>query len=121
MTEHEPRIALGRIRKAHGLRGEASVEAWSEFERFREVTSVTLVSPDETQTRDEKIESTREHGDRALIKFAGIATPEEMQLFQGWTIEIPASQARKLEDDEYFLHDLVGMHLVDREGRTAAR
>jgi 16S rRNA processing protein RimM len=111
------RIALGRIRKAHGLRGDASVEAWSELERFREVTDVTLVSPDETQTREVKIESTREHSDRLLIKFSGIATPEEVQALHGWTIEIPTSQARKLDDDEYFLHDLVGMHLVDREGK----
>ena len=110
------RIALGRIRKPHGVRGEASVEPWTEFERFREVPGVTLVSPDETQTRATRIETARVHGDRALIKFAGINTPEEMRELQEWTIEIPESDARKLEKDEYFLHDLVGLRLVDRDG-----
>lgn len=111
------RIALGRIRKAHGVRGEASVEPWTEFERFSEVRDVMLVSPDESLTRPTKIEAARAHGDRALLKFAGIDTPEDLQLLQEWTIEIPEAEAREVEEGEYFLHDLVGAHLIDKDGR----
>ena len=110
------RIALGVIRKAHGVRGEASVEPWTDFERFSEVAKITLVSPDETETRDTRIESVRTHADRALIKFEGIESPEEMSNLRDWTIEIPEDKARKLEKDEYFLHDLVGLRLIDNEG-----
>lgn len=111
------RIALGIIRKAHGIRGEASVEAWSDSpERFTDVRDVTLVSPDD-QTRHLAIESVRIHAGRALVKFAGIETPEDVQKLQNWTVEIPSSQARKLDEDEYFLHDLIGLTLVDGEGR----
>ena len=111
------RIALGIIRKAHGVRGEASVESWSDSpERFTEVSSVTLVSPDEASTRDAVIESVRLHAGRALIKFAGIDSPEEVQLLQNWTVEIPSDDARKLDEDEYFLHDLVGLTLIDADG-----
>jgi 16S rRNA processing protein RimM len=91
------RIALGAIRKPHGVRGEASVELWTEFERFSEVHDVTLVSPDESNT------------------------PEEMALFRDWTIEIPESEARKPEADEYFLHDLIGLTLVDESGAERGR
>ena len=115
------RIALGAIRKPHGVRGEASVEPWTVFERFSEVHDVTLVSPDESNTREAKIESSRAHGDRALLKFAGIETPEEMALFRGWTIEIPESEARKPKPDEYFLHDLIGLTLVDESGAERGR
>src|SRR4051812_39166590 len=110
------RIALGRIRKSHGVRGEASVEPWTDFERFQELTNVILVSPDESETRPMRIETVRAHSGSALIKFAGISTPEDMQLLRGWTVEIPESQARKLDQDEYFLHDLVGLRLVDHDG-----
>jgi 16S rRNA processing protein RimM len=115
------RIALGAIRKPHGVRGEASVEPWTEFERFSEVHDVTLVSADESQTRDVKIEAARAHAGRALLKFAGIETPEEMALYRGWTIEIPESEARKLDPDEYFLHDLIGLTLVDESGAERGR
>jgi 16S rRNA processing protein RimM len=112
------RIAVGVIRRAHGVRGEASVESWTDsIDRFSELEAVTLVSPDERQTRQAAVESSRSHGDRALVKFRGIETPEEIQSLQNWTIEIPREEARQLGQNEYFLHDLVGLTLVDREGR----
>ena len=112
------RIAVGIIRKAHGVRGEASVEPWTDSpDRFNELTKVTLVSPGEESTRDAEIESARAHRDRALVKFRGIESPEDLQSLRNWTIEIPLSEARKLEENEYFLHDLVGLKLVDRDGR----
>ncbi|HKR62693.1 MAG TPA: ribosome maturation factor RimM [Thermoanaerobaculia bacterium] len=112
------RIAVGVIRKAHGVRGEASVEPWTDSaERFEELSAVTLVSPDESQTRAVTIEGTRAHGERALVKFSGIETPEDVQLLQNWTIEIPEDEARSLEEDEYFIHDLIGLTLFDGEGR----
>lgn len=113
------RIAVGIIRKAHGVRGEASVEPWTDsVDRFGELHKVFLVSPDETTTRDAEIESARAHGDRALVKFRGIDSPAEIRDIRNWTIEIPLSQARKLEPGEYYLHDLVGLTLIDREGRN---
>lgn len=112
------RIAVGVIRKAHGVRGEASVEPWTDSaDRFAELEAVTLVSPDESQTREVRIESVREHGERALVKFAGIDSPEDVQGLQNWTVEIPEAEARELEEDEYFLHDLVGLTLFDAEGK----
>ncbi|HEX6083375.1 MAG TPA: ribosome maturation factor RimM [Thermoanaerobaculia bacterium] len=112
------RIAVGVIRKAHGVRGEASVEPWTDsLERFDDLETVTLVSPDESQARETAVESVRIHAGRALLKFAGIDTPEDVQLLHNWTVEIPEEEARELEDDEYFLHDLVGLTLVDAEGR----
>jgi 16S rRNA processing protein RimM len=113
------RIALGIIRKAHGVRGEASVEAWSDSpDRFTGLSAVTLVSPDESQTRDAAIESVRIHAGRALVKFAGINAPEDVRPMQNWTVEVPLTDARPLEANEYFLHDLVGLTLVDDKGTS---
>lgn len=112
-------IALGIIRKPHGVRGEASVEPWTnDAQRFDEVKRVTLVSPDETSTREATIASVRVHGGRVLLAFEGIESPEDVRLFASWTIEIPDEEARKLDADEYFLHDLVGVLLVDAEGNA---
>jgi 16S rRNA processing protein RimM len=112
------RIAVGIIRKAHGVRGEASVEPWTDsLDRFDELEAVTLVSPDDSETRPATIESMRVHLGRALVKFAGFDSPEEVQRLHGWTIEIPEAEARELDEDEYFLHDLVGLTLFDAQGK----
>ena len=111
------RIALGIIRKAHGVRGEASVEPWTDtMDRFSDLDRVMLVSPDEQTVRPARIEAAREHAGRTLVKFEGIETPEDLRDLQNWTIEIPESEARQLEEGEYFLHDLVGLRLIDAEG-----
>lgn len=111
------RIALGIIRRPHGVRGEASIEPWTDsIERFSTIDRVTLVSPDEKSAREVRVESARTHGDRALVKFAGIQTPEEIRELRNWTVEIPESEARKPGDGEYYLHDLVGLRLVDESG-----
>lgn len=113
------RIAVGVIRKAHGVRGEASVELLTDSaERFLELDEVQLVSPDEKELRPATIESVRAHLGRALVKFTGLDAPEPLRELQGWTIEIPESEARQLEEGEYFLHDLLGLTLVDTEGRV---
>ena len=110
-------IALGIIRKPHGVRGEASVEPWTnDAQRFEALKRVTLVSPDEATTREATIASVRLHGGRALVAFDGIDSPEAVRELANWTIEIPESEARTLDDGEYFLHDLVGMQLVDANG-----
>jgi len=111
-------IALGVIRKPHGVRGEASVEPWTnDARRFDEVKRVTLVSPDEATTREATIASVRLHGGRVLIAFDGIDSPEAVRELANWTIEIPDEEARTLDAGEYFLHDLVGMQLVDVDGK----
>jgi len=111
-------IALGVIRKPHGVRGEASVEPWTnDAQRFEELKRVTLVSPDEAETREATIASVRLHGGRALVAFDGIESPEAVRELANWTIEIPDEEARTLDAGEYFLHDLVGMQLVDVEGK----
>ena len=116
------RIALGIIRTAHGVRGEASIEVWSDSpDRFNDLRAVTLVSPDEDQTRDATIESVRIHAGRALVKFSGLESPEDVQKLQNWTVEIPEADARKLDANEYFLHDLVGLTLVDAEGHERGK
>ena len=112
------RIAVGVIRKAHGVSGEASVEPWTDFvERFGELKNVSLVSPDESEVRPATIRAWRVHSGRVLLQFEGIEVPEDVAGLRNWTIEIPESEARALDPDEYFLHDLVGLRLVDDEGR----
>lgn len=113
-------IAVGIVRKPHGVRGEASVEAWTnDIGRLTELEDVILVSPDEEQQRPNSIASSRIHGGRVLIRFEGIDSPEQVKTIQGWTVEIPAAEARELDENEYFLHDLVDLTVVEeKSGRT---
>jgi tRNA (guanine37-N1)-methyltransferase len=111
------RIAVGIIRKPHGVRGDASVEPWTaDVSRFEDLTRVTLAAPHDRELRLAVIDGIRVHGSRLLLHFEGVDSPEEVGELRNWTIEIPASEARALEADEYYLHDLVGLELIDVDG-----
>jgi 16S rRNA processing protein RimM len=111
-------FALGVIRKPHGVRGEASVELWADRPgRLAAIENVFLVSPDSREQRAMRIDAVRAHPPRVLVHFAGIDSPETLREFQNWTIEIPAAEARALDEGEYFLHDLAGLRLHDDSGR----
>lgn len=111
-------IAVGLVRRSHGVRGEMSVEPLTDTpERLTELEVLWLVSPDRSRTRRARVESARFHKDRALLKLEGIDSPEAVRGFQLWTLEIAPEEARELEENEYFLHDLVGMEVVAPDGR----
>ena len=109
-------IAVGIIRKAHGVRGEASIESLTEsLDRFAELGRVWLVSPDRERVIEAHVKNARPHGERALVLFDEITSPEKLRDFQNWTIEVPPSDARELDEDEYFIHDLIGLHVVEQD------
>lgn len=111
-------IAVGVIRRAHGVRGEASVELLTDgASRFEELRRVFLVHPDRERVVESSIQSSRPHRDRALVKLEGIESPEAIGPFRDWTIEVPEGETRELDEDEFFLHDLVGLAVVDTEGK----
>src|SRR5688500_8939166 len=117
-TSSTDRIAVGVIRKAHGIRGEASVEIWTDSaDRFDELREVTLVAPGERAMRDATIESSRAHGGRGLMKFCCCNSLEERRVLKKWWMGIPESDVRGREEEQYFLHDLAGVALVDSDGR----
>lgn len=118
----EELIAIGIIRKAHGVHGEASTESLTDsIERFDEIEHAFLVSPDDSEIMPVTIEAARAHAGRALLQFAEITSPEELRDYYNWTVEVHESNARELAEDEYFLHDLIGLEMVTPDGTSLGK
>ena len=117
-VEPDDLIAVGVIRKSHGVRGEMSVEPLTETpERFRDLGDVWLVSPDRSEMRPGRLTSARTHKDRALVGLEGITDPESVAPFRNWTIEIHSRDAKALEENEFFIHDLIGLRMIAPDDR----
>ncbi|HEY0591216.1 MAG TPA: tRNA (guanosine(37)-N1)-methyltransferase TrmD [Thermoanaerobaculia bacterium] len=112
-------IAVGVVRRPHGIRGEISVEPLTDDpERFHDLRTVWLVRADRSASEKTDVESARVHGGRVLVKLAGVDTPERVRELRDWTIEIAPGDARPLDANEFFLHDLEGLTVVTPAGRT---
>src|SRR5690606_558814 len=68
--------------------------------------------------RDEPIalEGIRFISDGAIVKLAGTDSPEDASKLSGLAVKIAGSDARPLEEGEYFLFQLIGLDAVDEAG-----
>jgi 16S rRNA processing protein RimM len=100
-----PLVTIGRVVKAHGIRGEVAVNVQTDLpDRFDDGTTVVVGGAPRV------IESSRPHQGRLLVRFDGVHDRTQAELLRGRLIE---AEARELEDsDTYFVHELVGMRVV---------
>lgn len=115
----EPRagfVAVGVIHRAHGVRGELSVESLSDAaDRFAE--GATLWIDGERY----KVQQTRPAKRGLSLKLASIDTRDAAEALRGKLLEIPEEALEPLTEGEYYRFQLVGMDVVDLEGRALGR
>jgi 16S rRNA processing protein RimM len=112
-------IIVGRVRKAHGIRGEVVVEAITDapdavFAAGRRVFAGSATG-DITPSRQElHIRSVRPFTEGMLVGFDEVPERNAAELWRGRYLLLPADEVPPPADDEVFLHDLLGMR-VDLE------
>jgi 16S rRNA processing protein RimM len=107
-------LAVGVITGAHGIRGEITIEPYTDFpeERFAEGESVLIGQNMEVAD----IVSSRPHKGRVLVHFGHIVDRDEAEALRGEWIYIPESEAIELEADTYFIHQIIGLRVQTTEG-----
>jgi 16S rRNA processing protein RimM len=109
----EPTVVVGKVTKAHGVRGEVAVEVRSDNpERFTEGASVFT-----SDGRELRIERVHAHGQRTLVRFAGIADRTAAEALAGALLEVPESWLPELAEGEYWPFELEGCRVVTDAGR----
>lgn len=102
-------IAVGRIARARGVRGELFVEPWTDApeERFA-VGSVLRTEP--TERGPLTVAELSFGGGKLVIRFAGIDDRTAADSLRGTRLLIDAADRAPLEDpDEFYDTDLVGL------------
>jgi 16S rRNA processing protein RimM len=112
------RLVVGRIGRAHGLRGEVAV-TFSSNRPERTAPGAVLYAGE----RELVIDAARPHQGRMLVHFAGVEdrTAAEGLLGVELTADPLAGDADVLDDDELWVHEVVGAEVVDRAGAPVGR
>ena len=112
-------IAVGRITKAHGVKGEVAVLPLSQVTaRFVAGSRLYLGERDD---RPLTVSSSRPHRQRVLVMFEEARDRAEAERLRGEFLFVPASDAPPLPEGEYWAHELVGCEVVTEEGRSLGR
>jgi len=112
----EDLVAIARIAKPHGIRGEVSADVLTDFpERFKNLKTVIALLPN-GERRDLKIEDFRFQKNRVLLKFAGFDSMDSADTLRGTEICINESEAVPLEEGEFYDWQLEGCSVETIEG-----
>jgi 16S rRNA processing protein RimM len=112
----EDLVAIAKIVKPRGLRGEVVADLLTDFpERFENLENVHALFADGTQ-RDLKIEDAWFQKDRIVMRFQGYETPEAAEDLRNAEICIRESDAANLEEGEFFDWQLEGCEVETVDG-----
>jgi 16S rRNA processing protein RimM len=103
------RLEIGRIGKAHGLRGEVVVEAISNRDERFLPGSVLYVSG-----VARPIVTARRHQNRWLVRFEGIDDRNAAEALRG--VVVTGDALGSLPENEVWVHELIGATVSDRAG-----
>ncbi|NLM77800.1 MAG: 16S rRNA processing protein RimM [Ruminococcaceae bacterium] len=106
---------IGRITAPHGLNGDVRVQALTDdAHRFTDLAECWLVSADEKIIRLVSLRSVRLQGsDMLLLHVAGCDDRTAADVLRGCYLAVERSQAIQLEEDRWFISDLVGCDVFD--------
>ncbi|MGI9054802.1 MAG: ribosome maturation factor RimM [Pyrinomonadaceae bacterium] len=112
----EELVAIAKIAKPRGIRGEVSADVLTDFpERFEGLETVIAVLPDGLR-RELKIENFRFQNKRILLSFNEIDSIESAETLRDAEVCIPESEAVALEEDEFYDWQLVDCQVETVEG-----
>jgi len=110
----EPTVVVGVVTGVHGLRGDVSVQNRSD--------NPDRWAPGGTVLREDgaplTIESSRRHGRRLLVKFAGIADRSAAERIRGTILVVPESWLPDLAEGEWWAYQLEGCEVRTAYGRV---
>jgi 16S rRNA processing protein RimM len=107
VTDERPTLEVGRIIKAHGLRGQVQVDLWSDrVERLAVGTTLT------TDRGPLVVLAAAAHQARFIVSFDRIATREDAEEWRGVVLSAPGI------DDEsvVWIDQLFGAEVIDAGG-----
>ena len=110
----EPTVVVGVVTGVHGLRGDVSVQNRSD--------NPDRWAPGSTLLRENgaalTIETSRRHGRRLLVKFAGVADRSAAEGLRGTVLVVPESWLPDLAEGEWWAHQLEGCEVRTASGRV---
>jgi 16S rRNA processing protein RimM len=109
-------LVVGRIGKAHGIRGEVGVEVRTDDPDARFASGASLI----TEPADRgplRVDATRWHSGRLLVNFAGVADRTAAEALRGTLLLVEVDESERPDDpDEFYDHQLVGLRVVSTAG-----
>ena len=111
----EDMLHVGVITQTHGVRGEVKVfPTTDDVNRFKKLKQVILDTGKETMPLE--IQSVKFFKQFVILKFKGIDNINDIEKYKRCSLYVTREHAVALEEDEYFIADMIGMEVCTEDG-----
>ena len=108
------RVTIGRVIKAHGIRGEVVVDPLTDLPGRFEVGAELVLAGDPVRVR-----ASRPHQGRLLVAFEGVADRSAAERLRGAAVE--AEPVDVTDREHYLVHEFIDRPVVDEDDRSLGR
>lgn len=109
-------LVVGKIGRAHGIKGDVSVEVRTDEPELRLGPGAVLLT-DPASAGPLTVESGKVHSGRLLLRFAGVKDRNGAEALRGTILIAEVDPDESPEDpDEYYDHQLIGLDVVLLDG-----
>jgi 16S rRNA processing protein RimM len=109
-------LQVGVISSTHGIRGEVKVFPTTDDPlRFKKLKKVLLDAGREQLELE--VQSVKFFKQFVIVKFTGIDNINDIEKYKGKGLFVPREDAVPLDEDEYYIADLIGMEVFTEDGR----
>jgi len=116
-------FGVGKLVNTHGLHGEVRVISTTDFpdQRFRKGNELLLFHSTLTEPVKLKIATRRSHKGFEILSFHGYTNINDIEKYKGGELKIPEEALMELEEDEFYIHQLIGCEVVTDEGEELGK
>ena len=112
----EDLLQVGIITSTHGVRGEVKVYPTTDDpRRFRRIKEVVLDTGKEKMNLE--IEGVKFFKQFVILKFKGLDNINDIEKYRQKSLYVTRKNAVRLQRDEYFIADLIGLKVQDEDGK----
>ena len=111
-------LAIGRVLRPHGIRGELIVEPYSETIQALESGSQVLFGPEKEPL---VVRSIRPHRRRLILKIDGIDDRNAVDAYRGMDLIVPIEESEPLPEGVYYRWQILGLDVNDEAGQHLGR
>lgn len=113
----EDLLQVGIITSTHGVRGEVKVYPTTDDpRRFRRLKEVVLDTGKEKLNLE--IEGVKFFKQYVIVKFKGLDNINNIEKYRQKSLYVTRKNAVRLQKDEYFIADLIGLKVQDEDGKV---
>lgn len=106
-------VLVGKIIGVFGIKGELKVYSESDFIETRFKKGATIILKNKKTSKEVTVSSMRIHKKAILITIDNLFDINKVEEFVGYEIYAKKDDEIDLEEDEYYLDDLVGLDVYD--------